>query len=303
MQDQASQTASDVVAIRALSSLAPIRNRILNDPCAVEFLAPPWSRGRFFFRGVFFPTLTYTVITLISDVIMRYRGAVNMVALRTRHIDDRLEAAYRQGIRQVVILGAGYDTRAYHSPHSDLRFIEIDHPLTQEHKCEIIRKRFPERRPNVEYIAVDFTEDWVEQVLAADCIRDEPSFCIWEGVSYYLPEEAVFYTLDAANRLGPTHSKFIFDVFPRLTSDADVVLRRMYAYAERRGEPFLWGMRREDITAFLSDRGFICSNIRIDGISDVSARLRQQEDLHISDHPVFEYMYLVETEVCGRINS
>lgn len=303
MQDQSSRTAGDMVAIRALSSLAPLKNRILEDPCAAEFLVPPWSKGKLFFRGSFLPSLTYRIATLISDVIARYRGAAKMVALRTRHIDDRLESAYQQGVRQVIILGAGYDTRAYHSPHPDLRFVEIDHPLTQKHKCEVIREVFPDRRPNVEYIAVDFTGDWMNQVLADDCIRDEPSFCIWEGVSYYLPEEAVLYTLDAANKFGPPHSTFIFDVFPRLQADSDVVLRRTYNYAKRRGEPFLWGMRRDDIAEFLKDRGFICSNIRIDEISDVATRLRQQAKLSISNHPVYKCMYLVETEVCGRKGS
>jgi methyltransferase (TIGR00027 family) len=56
------------------------------------------------------------------------------LAVRSRMAEDEVGAATRRGIRQYVILGAGFDTFAYRNPYPALQVFEVDHPATQELK-------------------------------------------------------------------------------------------------------------------------------------------------------------------------
>jgi len=140
-------------------------------------------------------------------------GSVVMMIIRTRFIEERLEQAIRDGASQVVILGAGFDTRAYRLIEllQAARVFEVDQPSTQEYKKRRIREAGIEVPPNLTYVPVDFRHDKVGDVLAAagyDSSRK--TFFIWEGVTMYLPEAAVAETLRWVAAQAPGTS-IIFD--------------------------------------------------------------------------------------------
>ncbi len=118
--------------------------------------------------------------------------------VRTRFIDERLREAVRNGDRQIVVLGAGFDSRAYRLREvlHRARVFEVDFGPTQEYKKRRISEVLGSLPGNVVYVPIDFTRDSLREVLQKAGYRsDQVSFFIWEGVSFYLPEEAVRGTL------------------------------------------------------------------------------------------------------------
>jgi methyltransferase (TIGR00027 family) len=120
-------------------------------------------------------------------------------ASRSRFAEDKAEAAIAKGVRQIVVLGAGYDTFCYRvrGPH-DLRLFEVDHLLTQREKRARLAEAAIEAPGHLTYVDVDFErENLVEKLVSAGFDPDRPSFFIWLGVIYYLKRDAGLATFAA----------------------------------------------------------------------------------------------------------
>jgi methyltransferase (TIGR00027 family) len=114
--------------------------------------------------------------------------------LRTRYFDDRLDTAIAQGCRQVVILGAGLDTRAVRKSAPGVVFFEIDDAATLSFKRERLAAGGI-TEPAV-LIPGDYVADGVLKLLERNGFsRDEPAFFIWEGNTMYLTRPAVMAVL------------------------------------------------------------------------------------------------------------
>ncbi len=119
-------------------------------------------------------------------------GFVDHIALRSAMIDRMLEDALRAGTRQVVILGAGLDTRAHRLPAlRDAIVYEVDHPDGQRKK----RDRAGGLAVNaaeLRYVSVDLASGDLRAALAAaGHAQEQPTFWIAEGLVPYLPRDAV----------------------------------------------------------------------------------------------------------------
>jgi methyltransferase (TIGR00027 family) len=186
-------------------------------------------------------------------------GSMAMMIIRTRFIEDRLEQEIRAGVSQVVILGAGFDTRAYRLTEllKSARVFEVDQPSTQEYKQRRIRETGIEVPPNLTYVPVDFRQDKLGDALAAagyDSIRK--TFFVWEGVTMYLPEAAVEETLRwvAAQAAGSTvifdfvgamviqfMANIPWDKLPEAAKQGIQRLQRLEA-----GEPWIFGFPSDE---------------------------------------------------------
>jgi methyltransferase (TIGR00027 family) len=195
-------------------------------------------------------------------------GSMVMMIVRTRFIEERMEQAIRDGVSQVVILGAGFDTRAYRLTEllKNTRIFEVDQPSTQEYKQRRIRETGIEIPPNLTYVPVDFRHDRLGDVLAAagyDSSRK--TFFIWEGVTMYLPEAAVEETLRwvAAQAPGSTiifdfvgamviqfMANVPWDKLPDAAKQAVQRLQRLEA-----GEPWIFGLPDTGEREFLAKLG------------------------------------------------
>ena len=123
---------------------------------------------------------------------------------RTRFIDDALRRAVRNGAKQIVILGAGLDTRAYRFREllQQCRVIEVDAEPTQQYKKHRLRAAMVDVPPNLTYARCDFACDSLSEVLrAAGYNAGEKTFYIWEGVCLYVPARRERAT-DPANHSG-----------------------------------------------------------------------------------------------------
>ncbi|WP_460717530.1 class I SAM-dependent methyltransferase [Nocardia heshunensis] len=162
------------------------------------------------------------------------------IAARSRFTEDALATAYRAGVRQAVILGAGLDTFAYRNPHSGLRVFEVDHPDTQAWKRRVLAETGIGIPPSVSYLGVDFEVDTLENALAtSDFDAERPAFVIWLGVTIYLTRPAIAATLRTVGGLAPG-SELVFDygvpvpaLSPEEQAAADERARRLAAIGER----------------------------------------------------------------------
>src|SRR5690606_19094343 len=133
------------------------------------------------------------------------------LACRAAHIDGRVRALTRT-IDQVVILGAGLDTRAARLAREGVRFFEVDLPASQAEKLEKVRaiEGYPVEAAT--YVSCDFErEDFLDRLVASGFDVDRPAFFVWEGVTYYLTEEAVRRTLERIASGAHPRSVLIFD--------------------------------------------------------------------------------------------
>jgi methyltransferase (TIGR00027 family) len=138
-------------------------------------------------------------------------GVYGLQVCRTKFIDDRLNEAINTGITQIVILGAGLDTRGYRINYpKETKIYEVDLPVLQNKKMEIIKKHFGTMPSNIEYVPIDFNTQYLGEVLSEKNFDFcKPSFFIWEGVTQYIPEDAVRRTLEFIAE-APGGSQIIF---------------------------------------------------------------------------------------------
>lgn len=249
----ASLTAQVNAAQRAAETMQPPGRRLLDDPYSRHFVCHPALRA----------LLTHR---LPADAALRafdhlWGGLHAHIVLRARYTDDVCEAAIRDGIDQVVLLGAGFDTTSLRRAESAVRIFEIDAPATQSDKRSLT-ERLPAHQQNDQTIWVpcDFEQDELQELLVSSGF-DPARRCVvvWLGVSMYLTAAAIDKTLADLRALCASGSRLVVDYI-----DADVITtnsrwasaRRMNRFVARRGEPYRSGFTTTGLDALLATHGF-----------------------------------------------
>lgn len=181
------------------------------------------------------------------------------VALRTRYIDDCVRAAIDSGIRQVVILGAGLDTRAARLAADRARLFEVDHPASQRDKRARLERLPSYPTSAATFVPCDFErDDFVERLAAAGLDAAAPTCFVWEGVVYYLTEEAARATLQRISGEFTPESGLVFDYLNRNMVGSGDRLREedqaMRGIVEELGEPVRFGIN--DVTPLMHETGY-----------------------------------------------
>ncbi len=175
----------------------------------------------------------------------RFPPMETWLALRVAYLDQLVGRAVDQlSIRQIVILGAGYDTRAARLPRAGVRFFEVDHPATQASKRETLAglPRYPIDAAT--YVSCNFErEDPVACLLASGLDPREPALVIWEGVVLYLPEPALRATATTLAKGLDARSLVAFDFVGKRFAAGEVSPedRETRAYVGELGEPVRYG--------------------------------------------------------------
>jgi methyltransferase (TIGR00027 family) len=180
------------------------------------------------------------------------------MGLRTAFFDAETRRWTARGIAQVVLLGAGLDTRAARLAQEGVHFFEVDHPTTQADKLARVEALPGYPAASATYVACDFAkDDFVDRLVAGGFRTEEPAFLIWEGVTYYLPEAAVRATLQRiSSRLHPRSVLGFDHVGKRMASGE---MRDPSGIAAREGvaqmgEPVLFGT--DHALPMLHEEGF-----------------------------------------------
>jgi len=188
-------------------------------------------------------------------------GLVRLMMARTRFIDERLLRSLQAGVQQVVILGAGFDSRAYRFREllGHVKFFELDAPETQEYKKRRMSEVLGEPPHNLIYQPIDFRTDSLEATLQrAGCQRGLPTFFSWEGVSMYIPEEGVRATLSSLASYGGPNSTLVMDFTTRESIQAltDAQKAPQFRFAATWGEPWVFGVPEDGVQDFFAQLGF-----------------------------------------------
>jgi methyltransferase (TIGR00027 family) len=200
-ENKPSSTAQIVALLRAVLSSPEIA--LVDDPYADSLLSQPYRLLSRTFQG-------WQGRPALASFDVATAGVVSMLAGRTRFFDDAIKAAIAAGVRQVVLLGAGYDARALRLASDGVRFFEVDHPATQADKKQKLSRLGIE--DHATFVTVDFTKDKLQdRLLASGFVASKPTFFLWEGVIMYLSEEQVRGTLRALYELAAHGSKLSFD--------------------------------------------------------------------------------------------
>ncbi len=246
---------AELIALhRVAESALPEGVRICYDPYAVHFVDPEvleFARKN--------PEKTKAMREHYERL---FPGLSSSIRARVRYFDDFVKASIDKGLEQLVILGAGYDTRAYRieglKGNANVKVFEVDHPETQSLKKEKIAKIFGGLSDQVVYVPVDFEiESMGQKLLGNGYDRSKKTLFLIEGLVMYIPPKAVDEILSFIVNNSAKGSKVLFDYFLQSVVDGTSETgKNMRDFAAEQGEPFLFGIEEGAAEAFLTERGF-----------------------------------------------
>lgn len=248
-----SRTAEYMALFRALESKRPPSSRLFSDPFAADFLRPKlkWAVSLAALPG------GNKLIETIAD--RRIPGARTSAIARTRLIDDLLSEAVASEPCQVVILGSGFDCRAYRLPAlNGLNIYEADHPLTLQRKCRRLEEKFGRLPDNVNYLSIDFNRDCLRSVLQQGGVNKATrTVFLWEGVTNYLTVAAVNSVLQYISEF-PSGSRVIFTYVHSAVLDGSVEFygaQRLLDDVANLEEPWTFGIDPSELDRYLLECG------------------------------------------------
>lgn len=249
---QASATAIAGAAIRALEQTFPKKVRLFDDRFSHRFLP---LQFRAIVACAHLPPVRKWIWNTLEN---KYPGALGDFLGRTALIDDFLKDAASTQIRQLIILGAGMDTRALRLKHlSKYRIVEIDHKDTQTLKKEKLRGLdYP-----ASMIPADLSEiDWqIKKSIGTAIDWKQPCAILIEGVLPYLEEKRVKDLICDISRETSLGSRLFINFMDRKVFDGTWVpegSEKMIQYVRNLGEPFRSGFSLNEMIDFMRPLGW-----------------------------------------------
>ncbi|MFZ0668611.1 MAG: SAM-dependent methyltransferase [Acidimicrobiales bacterium] len=247
-----SRTAAQNALFRALDARHPLAERVADDRYAERFLP---TEFRALARAGRVGLLRVALERYIDRRWPCVRGGV---VARTRVIDDEV-ASSAAGVEQVLILGAGFDSRAYRiGALDDLPVFEVDHPDTQRMKRLALAHVQAHR--TVSMVPVVFGRDELDSRLeVAGFSAGLKTLVLWEGVTNYLDSKAVDTTMRLVVQFQAPGSPFLFTYVHKGVIDGSVEFdgaRTTVKAVKNVGEPFTFGFDPGEVGEYLSQHGF-----------------------------------------------
>lgn len=188
-------------------------------------------------------------------------GAYGFMLARVRAMDDVIREELAAGLSQLVVLGAGYDTRAYRMGDelSGVRVFEVDQPDMSRDKRKRVAQAIGEPPRNVRYVEVDFNRERFDARLTENGYDTSArTLFILSGVSMYLPEATVRDLLTQVAGSSSGHGSIVFDYFFKdLSVDPDRYYggRKWIESVKKVGEEFRYGASTSALDALLAECG------------------------------------------------
>ena len=203
-------TATLVAAGRAMASKDP--QGLINDPFADPLVR---AVGLDFFVKMIDGELDFSLLPNSSPD--RTQAIVDGMGTRTKYFDEYLLAAVRSGVRQVVILASGLDSRAYRLPWPDGTTVyELDQPQVIEFKTRTLADLGAEPTANRVTVPIDLRADWPAALRAAGLDTGAPTAWLAEGLLIYLPSDAQDRLFDNITALSTPGSTIATEYVPGL---------------------------------------------------------------------------------------
>lgn len=227
----------------------------------------PRFRGSDYFAELMFPPLAKLALNLppLRKYLMRKMfppGIYEYVFARTKVMDTVFKEALDECVAQIVLLGAGFDTRAmrFASHNRGTKVFELDVATTQQAKVDMLHKRHIPLPDGLIFTPIDFDKQNIFEILSkAGYTTGQRSLFLWEGVTMYLTAQAVDDTLNFIHQSAASGSRVCFDYLY-----ASVLRQENRYYGEKdiykivagAGEGWTYGLEDGSIEPFMSQRGF-----------------------------------------------
>jgi len=239
---------------RVIEMYYPEDKRLFKDQFSYKLLPFGW---KLFVRLFYLPGVRGLVLSLRER---RMPGSLGGILCRTRYIDDVLKRSLEEGIDQLVILGAGFDSRAYRIEGTDqIKVFEVDLPGTRRMKQIRVEKVLGAVPENVTLVGMNFDHQKLDDILkAAGFHKGKRTLFIWEGVTQYITAEAVNNTLEYVAKVSGVGSAIVFTYVRRRLidgTDCPEWFLRFQSFARRVGSPLVFGLEPAELWQYLSDRG------------------------------------------------
>ncbi len=229
-----SQTAEMVAAARAGHFARGERPLVTEDPYAIHLAGERWRR-------VIRSSWRHWLVTRV--LLRKVIPTTTFVLIRARFTDDRVLTAAERGVRQLVILGAGFDTFALRYPDLGVQVFEVDLPASAALKRERLAAADIAVPEHLHFVEVDFEHDPLdERLLEAGFDRCAPAFFSWMGVTYYLAPEAVTETLARVTGLSAPGSELTLDYMNArecVPAEELALFDSLVRFVEKHGEPMI----------------------------------------------------------------
>ena len=189
-------------------------------------------------------------------------GTYEYMTARTKHFDNLFRQALIENIPQIVLLGAGYDTRTirFKDHIKDTKIFELDTPILQLQKKNILNKSKITVPDQLTFVPIYFNKESMADLLPeAGYNSAQQTFFLWEGVTYYLTEVTIKDTLSFIKDFSGPATSVAFDYFLKGAISGDEGLygaMEIHREVLKSGEPFQFGLDEGEINSFLSEKGF-----------------------------------------------
>jgi methyltransferase (TIGR00027 family) len=250
---RASWTAQVCAAQRAAETMHAPSRRHLEDPYSRHFVSHPALRV-----ALAHPLAARIFIAALGRSLP---GVHDFVVLRVRYLDDILDKAIADGIDQIVLLGAGFDTTSVRWQQAGATIFEVDAPSTQRDKRATTERLLrTDHAHKIVWVPCDFETDALSERLRDSGFDPaRRSMIAWIGVTMFLSREAIDTTLTDLAALCAPASQLVFDyIDPAVVSghNASASARRVARTVAESGEPYRTGFTTTDIDAVLTGHGF-----------------------------------------------
>lgn len=240
-----SRTALGAAICRMIEQYQLEEIRLFDDPVAKELVG---DLIKFLMQFAGMRNLTVQQTDAVA------KGIYGVQVCRTRFIDDVVKAAISQGIEQLVILGAGYDTRPYRLPQIEsVKVFEVDLPAVQEDKKKKLQKHLGHLPDHVTFISIDFDTQTLEAAFSGSTVNPGKSaIFVWEGVTQYISEGAVRQTLASVGKSAPGGIivfTYVLKSIIERRSDIPDADHMMDVVAKQ--SPWVFGLEPSEISDFL----------------------------------------------------
>jgi methyltransferase (TIGR00027 family) len=221
-------------------------------------------RGPDYLARIFYPAQLLLKFSVITRPILEKLspGLYEYVMARTRFFDRFFFQALENNIPQIVLLGAGYDTRAcrFQDHIQETRIFELDAPATQRVKRRCFERANIAVPRQLSFIPISFNRDDLGPALfEAGFDKNQKTLFIWEGVTMYLTAETIDSILDFISRNSAAGSTVVFDYAYRSVVEGTgdyYGARPVVKAVTLLGEPYRFGIGQGKIESFLAARGF-----------------------------------------------
>ena len=248
--DKTSRTAQYMALFRALETRRSANDRLFSDPYAIHFLdfklrvATRLSRFSFFQKYI------------QNTIQKKIPGAFSSGIARTKYIDDLLQNSILNGAKQVIILGAGFDTRALRLDFlQPVPVIEIDHPNTSNFKIQTYKNTLGKVPENIAFLQIDFNKQDLDQLAIQHNINfNLPTAVIWEGVTNYLSAAAVKSTFEFISKFAQNSTVIFTYVHKEILQNPKSFLggEKLLTDLNQLEEQWTFGFFPEELSSYLN---------------------------------------------------